>query len=182
MYRLGLLGVVANMSRMRTDRTVPFLISASLMSAALLMALPSFGKDNSKKKRSDNQSGSPPASQDAKVDRHRGFSEQERQTIQVYVQKYGGQEGKHSRKLPPGLAKKLARGGNLPPGWEKKCVPGEIMPVEVFEECRPLPRELVVQLPPPPEATITVAVDGRVVRILEATRQILDVFNIRLPF
>ena len=32
------------------------------------------------------------------------------------------------RSLPPGLQKKLARGGNLPPGWQKKMAP---LPVEL---------------------------------------------------
>ena len=31
--------------------------------------------------------------------------------------------GPHYRNLPPGLQKKLARGGSLPPGWQKKMEP-----------------------------------------------------------
>jgi hypothetical protein len=110
------------------------------------------------------------------------FSSQERSVIQDYVQSYDGQaKGKGKpRSLPPGLAKKAARGESLPPGWQAKCVVGETMPAEVYDHCRPLPPDLTVKLPPAPEPTITVAIGGKVVRLLEATRQILDVFDVHV--
>ena len=40
------------------------------------------------------------------------------------------------RNLPPGLQKKLARGGSLPPGWQKKIEP---FPVALERELTPLP-------------------------------------------
>jgi Ni/Co efflux regulator RcnB len=40
------------------------------------------------------------------------------------------------KSLPPGLQKKLARGGQLPPGWQKKMQP---FPVEVERRLEPLP-------------------------------------------
>jgi hypothetical protein len=40
------------------------------------------------------------------------------------------------RSLPPGLQKKIARGGQLPPGWQKKMQP---FPVEVERQLAPLP-------------------------------------------
>lgn len=40
------------------------------------------------------------------------------------------------RNLPPGLQKKIARGGQLPPGWQKKFEP---FPVAIERELRPLP-------------------------------------------
>jgi hypothetical protein len=43
---------------------------------------------------------------------------------------YGGSS------LPPGLAKKLRRGGSLPPGWQKKIQP---VPVVVEQRLAPLP-------------------------------------------
>jgi len=77
------------------------------------------------------------------------ISPSEREIIQSYVtsRSTSGKPGKKSKGLPPGLAKKLERGGDLPPGWQKKCVPGQTMPREVYEQCRPLPREVVVELP-----------------------------------
>jgi hypothetical protein len=104
----------------------------------------------------------------------------EREIIQTYVKTYAepAKPGKPPKKLPPGLEKKVARGGSLPPGWEKKLVKSEIMPVEVYQECHPLPPEVVIKLPPPPVGVITVTVSGKVVRLLEATREILDVFEV----
>lgn len=40
------------------------------------------------------------------------------------------------RNLPPGLQKKVARGGELPPGWQKKFEP---FPAEVERRLSPLP-------------------------------------------
>jgi hypothetical protein len=106
----------------------------------------------------------------------------ERRVIQDYVDGCGasGKPGRRGQGLPPGLAKKVARGGDLPPGWEKKLVPGTIMSLDLFRCCHPLPRDLVVKLPPPPPGTILVAVGGRVVRVNESTREIHGVFEVRL--
>jgi Ni/Co efflux regulator RcnB len=48
----------------------------------------------------------------------------------VVADYYGG------RSLPPGLAKKLQRGGSLPPGWQKKIQP---VPVVVEQRLAPVP-------------------------------------------
>ncbi|HWX20525.1 MAG TPA: hypothetical protein VN578_11560 [Candidatus Binatia bacterium] len=120
--------------------------------------------------------------QERRGERRGAFTDEERQTIQGYAQRYNALPGKHERRLPPGLAKKLARGGRLAPGWEKKCVVGQAVPAEVYAECHPLPSELVVKLPPPPEPalTVTVAVEGKVLRLLKATHEILDVFDVQV--
>ena len=44
--------------------------------------------------------------------------------------------GPRFRTLPPGLAKKVARGGSLPPGWQKKWEP---FPVALERGLPPLP-------------------------------------------
>lgn len=41
------------------------------------------------------------------------------------------------RSLPPGLQKKVARGGQLPPGWQKKFEP---FPVALERQLQPLPQ------------------------------------------
>ena len=53
-----------------------------------------------------------------------------RQEAAVVSDYYGG------RSLPPGLAKKLRRGGSLPPGWQKKIQP---VPVAVEQRLAPIP-------------------------------------------
>jgi len=82
------------------------------------------------------------------------------------------------KKLPPGLRKKVARGGQLPPGWQKKVARGEVMDPAVYEHSRPLPPELVRTLPPQPQGTVIVTVEGKAVRLLGATLTILDVFDL----
>jgi hypothetical protein len=104
-----------------------------------------------------------------------GFTAEERSKIQACAWGDGT-----PRRLPPGLAKKVGHGRGLPPGWEKKCVRGEIMPQEVFERCHPLPPELVIKLPPSPVGTVTVVVEGKVARLVRATLEILDVFDVRV--
>lgn len=107
----------------------------------------------------------------------------ERQVIQGYVAGHVIEEkhphkGKKPKGLPPGLQKKLDRGGSLPPGWENKFRKGDIVPVEVYEQCHPLPNEVMVKLPPQPPGTVIVTIGGKVGRILAATREILDVFEV----
>jgi hypothetical protein len=102
------------------------------------------------------------------------FTAQEREIIHTYVT---SEKSKKGKALPPGLQKKLDRGGELPPGWQKKVVVGQTMPPEVFKVASPLPKELTVKLPPLPVGTITVAVEGKIVRLMEKTREILDVLE-----
>lgn len=109
------------------------------------------------------------------------FSSAERKVIHEYAHECQTPpaRGKKAKGLPPGLAKKVARGGELPPGWQKKCVKGEIMSEPVLRQCHPLPPEVVVKLPAPPPDTIVVAISGKVVRLAKATHEILDVFDVK---
>lgn len=86
--------------------------------------------------------------------------------------------GKKMKTLPPGLQKKVERGGELPPGWQKKIARGEVIDARVYEHSRPLPPELVKRLPPYPRGTVVVTIEGKVVRLMEATLTILDVFDL----
>ena len=162
-------------------------IMSLICAAGLAATLPaSAGEKNGRHgrehdERNDNQEGERERG-DRRVEGGRTFSDDERQVIHGYVRRFGQQEGKHPRSLPPGLAKKLPRSGPLPSDWEDKCVRGQSMPVVVYQEARPLPPELAVKLPVPPVGTVTVAVSGKVVRLVEATREILDVFDVHLRF
>ena len=65
------------------------------------------------------------------------------------------------RNLPPGLQKKLARGGQLPPGWQKK-----------FE---PFPVDVERQLPRLPDGCRRGVIDGHAVIYNSHTNVIIDV-------
>ena len=101
------------------------------------------------------------------------FGSSEKQVITAYVS-----NGKKGKGLPPGLAKKVAHGGDLPPGWQKKCVRGEILPEIVFKHSHPLPHDLLIKLPAPPHGTVFVAVDGKVLHVHKSTRHIHAVIDL----
>jgi hypothetical protein len=65
-------------------------------------------------------------------------------------------------KVPPGIAKQLARNNHLPPGLEY----------------RPLPHDLIVQMPPLQPGYIYRIVDDRVLLIRAASNVILDVLTV----
>jgi hypothetical protein len=85
---------------------------------------------------------------------------------------------KKMKRLPPGLQKKAARGKALPPGWQKKIARGEVMDRQIYAHAQPLPMDLVRSLPPQPAGVVTVQLEGKVVRLAEATLTILDVLDI----
>lgn len=80
---------------------------------------------------------------------------------------------------PSGRTKKAARSEKLPPGWQKKIARGAVLPQTVYAQAQPLPEVVMRKLPPPPAGTILVTLDGKVVRLLEATRTIVDVFELK---
>ena len=82
----------------------------------------------------------------------------ERTIIFDYVNQYRGALAPRAKPLPPGIAKKVARGGTLPPGIAKRY----------------LPQDLLVQLPPRPGYQ-WVVVDHDVVLIAAATGLIVDI-------
>jgi hypothetical protein len=106
----------------------------------------------------------------------------EREIVQqhiVDIQEMQSKKSASGKALPPGLAKKAARGGALPPGWQKKIARGEVLPPAVYAQAQPLPEVVIRKLPPPPAGTILVTIDGKLVRLLEATHTILDVFELQ---
>jgi hypothetical protein len=85
----------------------------------------------------------------------------ERTVIFDYVSQYRGALAAtpgNAQPLPPGIAKKVARGGTLPPGIAKRY----------------LPNDLVMQLPPRPGCQ-WVIVDNDIVLIAAATGLIVDI-------
>lgn len=81
------------------------------------------------------------------------------------------------KQLPPGLQKKMNRGGVLPPGWEKKLRKGTVLDQRVYEASTPVSDKLRVKLPVGPSGTIDLRIEGKIVRIYKATRIIQAVFE-----
>jgi len=104
-----------------------------------------------------------------------GISSHEKRIIKDYIQRTAvtTPRGKIAHKLPPGFTKKA----DLPPGWEKKCLKGEILPEPAFAQAEPLPREVTAKLPTGPKGTILLAMEGKIMRLMFATHEILDVFD-----
>ena len=107
----------------------------------------------------------------------------EKEEIKRYYKYYQqnnlkGVKGKKTKVLPPGLKKKLARGGNLPPGWQKKIISGEVIDADIYKYAVHVPYGLIKSLPPQPKGTVLIKVEGKIVRLLETTGTILDVFDL----
>lgn len=92
------------------------------------------------------------------------FSDAHRQSIQNYYAKHA------SKRCPPGLAKK--NNGCLPPGQARKWVVGQPLPKEaVFY---PLPRELRIELPPPPPNHQYVRIAADILLVATGSRMVVD--------
>ncbi|GMG88777.1 hypothetical protein [Biformimicrobium ophioploci] len=74
------------------------------------------------------------------------------------------------KQLPPGLEKQLERTGELPPGWEKKLIVGEYLDYEIYSRAG-------VIVPVGKDGAVTVQIEGRVVRLVQATREIIEILR-----
>ena len=72
--------------------------------------------------------------------------------------------------LPQGLQMKLERGGSLPPGWQKKLVPGAIIEESLY-------RHSEVVIPVDSRGLLTVRLEGKLIRLVEATREIIEIVD-----
>lgn len=73
----------------------------------------------------------------------------------------------HGR-LPPGLQKKVERGGQLPPGWKRKLDAGEVLDVRVYRAGRVEPMD---------GAREKVYIEDKVIRVIKKTREIIDILE-----
>ena len=105
---------------------------------------------------------------------------EEKKIIKEYLKGVSAKKKNKVKKksLPPGLAKKLARGGTLPPGWQMKVARGEVMDYEVYNNSMPLPEELLRKLLTIPEGTVLLQVRNKIVKVIEASRTIVDLFEL----
>jgi hypothetical protein len=108
------------------------------------------------------------------------FSETEKRVFGEYLRRdYSGDDhkgGGKQKSLPPGLRKKLERGGELPPGWQKKVARGEVLDRELYLMSRDLPEGLLGRLPRSLGGTSLRQIDDRIFRVMDATNTVLDVF------
>jgi hypothetical protein len=77
-----------------------------------------------------------------------------------------------NKALPQGLQMKLDRGGSLPPGWQKKLVKGEILEEPIYNHSE------VVIIPIDSEGMLTVRVEGKLIKLIEATREIVEILDL----
>ncbi|MED5389883.1 MAG: hypothetical protein VX793_13565 [Pseudomonadota bacterium] len=102
--------------------------------------------------------------------RHYRYTERERNALRRHLSRRDYQS------LPPGLQKKVARGGDLPPGWKKKLQAGHRLPNDIYHHGQRLPvYDGIRQI----HGVSDVVIDNEVVRVLDATQTIVDVFGIR---
>lgn len=74
-------------------------------------------------------------------------------------------------RLPPGLEKKKERGKALPPGWANRVEIGERLEDDIY-----IHGEIVV--PVGSNGEITIEVGGHLIRLLERTREVLEMRSI----
>lgn len=64
------------------------------------------------------------------------------------------------------------------PGWREKVRRGYRLDPVVYSYARPVPVEVVRQLPQQPDGTVLVELDGKIVRLANATKTIVDVLEL----
>lgn len=72
------------------------------------------------------------------------------------------------RLLPEGIMKKSSKGKPLPPGWKKKLKKGSKLDKSVYDQGR-------VVVPLDKKGYISIRVEDKVIRLLKATREIVEV-------
>lgn len=80
-------------------------------------------------------------------------------------------EKNKNKQLPQGLQKKLDRGDTLPPGWQKKLVKGQVLDEPVYNHSE-------VVIPMDSRGLLTVRVEGKLIKLIEATREIVEIVDL----
>jgi len=83
----------------------------------------------------------------------------------------------NGQQLPPGLQKKVERGGELPPGWQKKVAKGKVVEDSIYIHMEAPPRDVLRALPPPPPGVIIKQIEDKIVELREKDRFVLDIFD-----
>lgn len=72
--------------------------------------------------------------------------------------------------LPAGLQKKVQSGKPLPPGWQMKLKKGSVMDGQVYQQSQ-------IVVPLDSKGLITVRIEGKLVKLYEATREIAEILE-----
>ena len=83
---------------------------------------------------------------------------------------FAGSHKVKNKTLPYGLQKNLERGKPLPPGWQMKLAKGSVLDAIVYSH-----GDIVVPLDK--HGLITLRVEGRLIRLFKATREISEILN-----
>ena len=83
---------------------------------------------------------------------------------------YAKNDNDKGKQLPQGLQKKLDKGEPLPPGWQKKLVKGEVLEYDIY-------RHSDIVIPIDSDGLVTVRIEGKLVRLYEATREIVEILD-----
>src|SRR5690554_5660902 len=82
------------------------------------------------------------------------------------------------KSLPPGLQKKLARGGELPPGWRDKVRRGEVLDADLYRRGEHLPRHYLQGLGYDSDAAELILLGDSVVRVAQGRGTVLDIIDL----
>jgi len=85
---------------------------------------------------------------------------------------------KNYKTLPPGLQKKYERTGELPPGWQKKLVKGQVLDPDLYSMAQKYPLDPVQFHLKPQKGTELIRLEDRIIRIVNDTKVVLDVFGV----
>ena len=77
---------------------------------------------------------------------------------------------KAAKQLPYGLQKKLEKGQSLPPGWQKKLIVGERLDSSIYQQ-----GDVVVPLDS--KGLLTISLEGKLVRLVKATQEIVEILE-----
>ncbi|BBB26647.1 conserved hypothetical protein [Amphritea japonica ATCC BAA-1530] len=114
-------------------------------------------------------------------DKARRFNDEEQRRVREHYlgdqSDHRGKGKKKEKRIPPGLQKKLERGGELPPGWQNKVAVGEVLDSDLYSRSEPLPDEL---------ESVLGRVAGeehrrighKVIKVLEGDATVIDVIDI----
>ena len=150
----------------------------SLAVAAALSSPLALAKNDHKKGHKDKpqHAEQKQAHQDGKPEHDRRFTPDEHDLIQDYYYRHRYDSGRTT--IPKGLQKKYERTGELPPGWQMKIQRGEVLPADIYHHGNDIPVELREELPTGPVGSKIIELEGKIIRVMEGTRMILDVFDI----